>query len=130
MNLKKKWTLMICILSCLAGNAQEKYSKVRIPVSSPAVKSFIYDKLNLDHYEHDGNAITAVLNSSEMSKLRHSGYAFDLLTDDVVRTTTLLNRNISPVENVAVFQSTTCQKLSSIISTPASFGSGGSLRHG
>ncbi len=131
MSIKKLWALFFTVaLFFLSATAQEKYSKVKIPVTSPAIKNFIGTNLNVDHFEYEGNALVVVLNSSEMNRLRSSGYPFQVLIDDVVRHTIDQNKNAVPENNVAAFQSTSCQKLSSIISTPASFGTGGSLRLG
>lgn len=130
MNLKKHWLLVLsCSLFFLSATAQEKYSKVRIPVSSASAKNFVYQNLNLDHYEHGASSIVAVLNSAEMARLRQSGYPFDLMIDDVVQHTLDINRNASPNDNRAAFQNS-CQKVASIIATPPSFGTGGTLRLG
>ncbi|MFT3910011.1 MAG: M14 family zinc carboxypeptidase [Ferruginibacter sp.] len=119
------------VLFFLNSHAQEKYSKVKIPVTSAAIKNFVFANLGLDHYEQDANAIVAVLNTAEMNRLRQSGYSFDLLIDDVVKHTIEVNSNPSSAEtNRAAFQSNSCQKVASIIPTPASFGIGGSLRLG
>ncbi|MEO6670702.1 MAG: M14 family zinc carboxypeptidase [Ferruginibacter sp.] len=131
MNPKKCLLLFFsCTLFIFSGHAQEKYSKVRIPVTSVGIKNFVFSNLNLDHYEHDGNAVVAVLNTAEMNRLRQSGHPFQLLIDDVVSYTIALNKNATPAENLAAFQSTSCQKIGSIISTPSSFGTGGTLRLG
>ncbi len=131
MNLKKCWMLFICsILFFLGSSAQEKYSKVKIPVTSAVIKNFVFDNLDLDHYKTDGNAIITVLNSAELNRLRQSAFPYELLIDDVVAHTTELNRNAPPADNIAAFQSTSCQKIASVIATPPSFGTGGSLRLG
>lgn len=128
--LKACLPLVACILFSICGNAQEKYSKVKIPVGSTAAKKFALDNLNLDHYERNDNAIITVLNKDELNRLRQSGSSFEVLVDDMVAHTIEVNRNAVPSDNVAVFQTTECQKISTIISTPASFGTGGSLRLG
>ncbi|MEO7524524.1 MAG: M14 family zinc carboxypeptidase [Ferruginibacter sp.] len=120
----------VCVLVSLKIYAQEKYSEVKIPVTSSAIKSFVFSNLGLDHYEQDGNAIITVLNTLEMNRLRQSGYHFDLLIDDVVKHTTEINSNPASETDRAAFQSSSCQKVASIISTPSSFGVGGSLRLG
>src|SRR4051794_11522310 len=112
MNLKKCCLLFLsCTFFFLSAGAQEKYSKVKIPVTSPVIKNFVFNNLSLDHYSHDGNAFVVVLNSSEMNRLRQSGFPFELLIDDVVKYTTDLNRDAAPVNNAAPFQITTCQKI-------------------
>ena len=88
---------LTCILFFLCSSAQEKYSKVKIPVTSPAIKNFVSSSLDLDHYEHDDNNIIAVLNNEEMMRLRQSGFSFQLLIDDVGQYTTDVNRNTTPV---------------------------------
>ena len=131
MSIRKCWLLFFtCTLFFLSGHAQEKYSKVKIPVTSAGIKNFVYSNLNLDHYEHNGNVIIAVLNTAEMNRLRQSGHPFEVLIDDVVSYTTALNKNAIPENNLAAFQSTSCQKIGAIINTPASFGTGGTLRLG
>ncbi|MBC7535092.1 MAG: T9SS type A sorting domain-containing protein [Ferruginibacter sp.] len=121
---------LIGILFCLTGTAQEKYSKVKIPVTSSTVKAFVFAKLNLDHYEYEKNVLTGILNKAEMNRLRQSGFSFELLIDDVVAHTIEENRYASAAQNRAPFQSTSCQKIGSLITTPASFGNGGSLKLG
>lgn len=131
MIIKKVWALFLTVaLFFLSASAQEKYSKVKIPVTSPVIKSFIGSSLNVDHFEYEGNALVTILNSSELERLRLSGYSFQVLIDDVVRNTIDQNKNAVPENNVAAFQSTGCQKINAIISTPTSFGTGGSLRLG
>jgi hypothetical protein len=71
-----------------------------------------------------------VLNTAEMNRLRNSGYAFELVTDDVVQHTLDQNRYTSPLASVVSFQDARCRVLSGIIPVPASFGNGGSLRLG
>ncbi len=131
MNLRKCCLVLLsCAFFSLSVNAQEKYSKVKIPVTSPVIKKFVFDNLGLDHYSHDGNAIVAVLNRTEMNTLAQSGFSFQVLIDDVVQYTTDLNRDATPVNNAAPFQVTTCDKIGTIMVTPSSFGTGGSLRLG
>ena len=128
-----KKLFILCISSLayiMPAAAQEKYSKVSIPLTTPAVKQFAIDKLELDHYITERNSIVAVLNSTELNRLRQSGHAFNILIDDVVSYTTELNRNAVPVEERSPFQGNGCQRVGNLISTPASFGTGGSLRLG
>ncbi len=131
MNLKKCWVLFFCsILFFQHAIAQEKYSKVKIPVTSPDIRRFAFNKLNIDHFAQEGNAFVVVLNTAEMERLRQSHYPFEILVDDMVRHTIDVNKNASPADDLAAFQSTSCQKVGSIIGTPVSFGTGGSLRLG
>ena len=100
MSIKRSGLLLFAgVLFFLTGTAQEKYSKVKIPVTSAAVKAFIFAKLNLDHYEFEKNIITGILNRAEMNRLRQSGFSFELLVDDVVAYTIEENRYISPAQN-------------------------------
>ena len=122
-----------CMLNTTHSSAQEKYSKVKIPVTSPAIKKFALDNLELDHYGYDGNAMVVVLNTTEMNRLRNSHYPFEVLVDDVVAHTIEVNshpanRQIQTSTNVAL--QAQCQQVTTIIQTPASFGTGGSLRLG
>lgn len=131
MSLRKWFLVFPCALLSLYSSAQEKYSKVKIPVTSGTVRNFAFSNLNIDHYECKDNAIITVLNSAEMNRLRHSGFAYDVMIEDVVQHTLEVNRNATPGDNNrAVFQGNGCQKLSSMINTPVSFGNGGSLRLG
>ncbi|MBS1744130.1 MAG: immune inhibitor A [Bacteroidetes bacterium] len=123
--------LAACTTLLFAAQAQEKYSKVKIPFTSSAVKSFAFGNLNLDHYEQHGNAIIAVLNSAELSRLAQSGFAYEIVIDDVVAHTLDVNRNAAAVNNALnSVQGVTCRKIGSAIITPASFGNGGSLKLG
>ena len=115
MSLRKWFLFFPCALLTLYSTAQEKYSKVRIPVTSGTVRNFAFSNLNIDHYEYKDNAIITVLNSAEMTRLQHSGFAYNVMIQDVVQHTLDVNRNAVPGDNNrAVFQGTGCQKLSSI----------------
>ena len=132
MNCKKLYTLFLCfsILS-FPLLAQEKYSKVKIQLTSPAIKKFAFENLNLDHFTYEGNAMLVVLNSEELNRLRQSHYAFEVIVDDVVQHSLDVNRNIIPgITNRAAMQGDGSQKIANIIQTPAGFGTGGSLRLG
>src|ERR1700712_5942155 len=84
--------LLYCfVIYSLPCNAQEKYSKVKIPITSSAVKQFAFANLNIDHYNMNGNAMEVVLNSVELNRLKNSNYAFELLIDDVVAHTIEVN---------------------------------------
>jgi carboxypeptidase T len=122
--------LIVSVACCKLVTGQEKYSKVRIPVVSSVVADFIRQQLNPDHFDQQSGLITIVLNTAEMNRLRNSGYAFELVTDDVVQHTLDQNRYASPLASVVSFQDARCRVLSGIIPVPASFGNGGSLRLG
>ncbi len=127
-----KSVILICgfLLFTRMVSAQEKYSRVKIPLLSSTIRDFVLNRLNLDHFHQEDSTVTVVLNREEMSRLLQSGYSYELITEDVVQQTINDNRYASPLNNVAQFQSTTCQQLADIISVPASFGTGGSLRLG
>ena len=133
MNSKKLWALILCCsVFVFSSFAQEKYSKVKIPITSSEIKRFVAENLDVDHFNFDGNAMVIVLNSVEMNRLRQSHYPFEVLVDDVVQHTIEINRNTVPADivNRAVIQGNGCQKIATIIPTPAAFGTGGSLRLG
>ena len=132
MNPKKLLILFFCCsIFSFPSLAQEKYSKVKIPLTSPEIKQFAIAKLNLDHFEYEGKAMVVVLNSEEMNRLRQSHYPFEIIVDDVVKHTIDVNRNTTPdMVNRAAIQGNGSQKIASIIQTPAGFGTGGSLRLG
>ena len=120
----------LALLFAASGLTQEKYSKVKIPVNSGAVKQFIVNSLNADHFTSGENAVTIVLNKEEMNRLLQAGFAFELLVDDVVQQTILENRYTTPLASVAPVQSSSCQQLTNIIPVPVSFGNGGSFKLG
>jgi hypothetical protein len=128
MNLRKFLMLLCCgcILS-IPGQAQEKYSKVKIPAAS---RQFAIDRLYLDHYQTEKNNIIAILSGEEMQILRQSGRSFEILVDDVVAQTILDNQHTAPENNFAPIQGSAGQKIADLIPTPVSFGTGGSLRLG
>lgn len=134
MNFKKKWLLSVCAaVLCVTANAQEKYTKVKIATPTQAIRGAMINSLGLDHYERDATSITAIVNSSELEGLRHSGQSFQVLIDDVVQNTIQINKNTVPSSdenNVVPIQGTSCQKIGAIIKTPTAFGTGGSLRLG
>lgn len=132
MCLKKLWMLLLCCsVFSFSVFSQEKYSKVKIPVSDAAVKKFAFQNLNIDHYKNEGDAMIVVLNSDELKRLKQSGYSFEIVVDDMVQHTIDVNKNAVP-ENAerAAIQGNGCQKVATLISTPATFGTGGSLRLG
>ncbi|RYZ00616.1 MAG: T9SS type A sorting domain-containing protein [Chitinophagaceae bacterium] len=127
---------LVVLLLCAfhpAAFAQDKYSKVRIPVKDPAARSFVLDNLEVDHLQTNGEALEIVVDQDELARLRRSGFAHTVLVDDVVQYTTELNRRIGAGSGDdaarANFQYT-CGKASTIFNVPASFGTGGSLRLG
>lgn len=131
MNLRKTLLLLVCGINIsTAIFAQEKYSEVRIPISDPQAKKFVFDKLGVDHYNMDGENMLITLNKSEMNILRQSGYRFSVEIDDVVANTIEVNKNITPEESIVPFQGNGCNTINNIITTPSLFGTGGSLRLG
>ncbi|GAA4317952.1 hypothetical protein GCM10023184_01860 [Flaviaesturariibacter amylovorans] len=122
---------MLLLFSFRPAFAQDKYSKVRIPVKDPAARAFVFNNLELDHYQTVGEALEVVVDQDELAVLRASGYAYTVVVDDVVQYTTELNRRLGDggEANRANFQYT-CGKASSIFNVPALFGTGGSLRLG
>ena len=132
MNPKKLFLLFLyCIIFSISSTAQEKYSKVKIPITSPEVKQFAFARLDLDHFSYEGNAMVVVLNSEEIKILKLSHYPFEIIEDDAVQHTLDVNRNITPeMTNRAPIQGNGNQKIANIIPTPAAFGTGGSLRLG
>ena len=126
--------LCACILSAVAVKAQpqdEKYSKVKIPITSPQVQKFAVDHLSLDHFDYEGNSLMAVLNSHELNILKNSGYQYEIVIDDVVKYTLELNKAAenNPQNNLANF-SIPCNSVANLITTPVAFGTGGTLRLG
>jgi len=125
-------TFFTCTLWCLSANAQdEKYSKVKIPITSAEVQKFASGNLNIDHFNYEGNSLVAVINSQELNILKTSGYAYEVVIDDVVKYTTEFNKaqENNPQENLANFISP-CNSVANILTTPAAFGTGGTLRLG
>jgi len=125
-------TFFACTLWCLSANAQdEKYSKVKIPITSAEVKRFVFDNLDIDHYSNEDNSMLVVVNSTELNRLKQSGYNFETVIDDVVKYTLEFNRaeELSRQTNLANFQAS-CSPVEDIIQTPAIFGTGGTLRLG
>ena len=124
--------LCACIFSALTTKAQdEKYSEVKIPITSAEVKRFVFDNLNIDHYNSEGNSMVIVINSAELRSLQQSGYRYEVVIDDVVKYTTEFNKAAekNPQANLANFQSS-CNVVDNLIQTPVAFGSGGTLRLG
>lgn len=124
--------ILVCILSGQYANAQnEKYSQVKIPITSIEIQKFATGSLNIDHFNFEGNSLIAVINSEELNILKSSGYPYELVIDDVVKYTTEFNKaqeNI-PQNNLANFISP-CSSVANVITTPAAFGMGGTLRLG
>jgi carboxypeptidase T len=114
--------------------AQDKYSKVRIPMKSPIVRAFVNDQLELDHYEMKGGAMEVILDQEELARLRASGHRYSVMIDDVVQYNTELNRRIgahwSQYENAKAPFAISCNQASATFTTPTAFGNGGSLRLG
>ncbi len=124
--------ILVCILSGQYANAQdEKYSKVKIPITSAEVQRFVFDNLNIDHYSNEDNSMLIVINSAELNNLKQSGYPFETVIDDVVKYTLEFNRDeeFNQQTNLANFQAS-CNPVDNLIQTPAAFGTGGTLRLG
>ncbi|MDB5251566.1 MAG: hypothetical protein JWP27_735 [Flaviaesturariibacter sp.] len=122
---------LLLLLFPLMGFTQDKYTKVRIPVPTATVRQFMTDHLALDHFESKGKVLEVVLNQDELQVLKSSGYRYEVLIDDVVAYTTELNRREGGggASARAPF-AYDCGTSASIFQTPASFGTGGSLRLG
>ncbi|MDB5196733.1 MAG: hypothetical protein JWP88_1104 [Flaviaesturariibacter sp.] len=124
-------TLLCFFLLPLLSFCQDKYSKVRIPIPDNAVKQFMIENLELDHYEYKDNEMVVVLNSKELGLLKGAGYKHTVVVDDMVAYTTELNRREEQNGTAAkALYSTSCGTAASIFATPVSFGTGGSLRLG
>ncbi len=135
MNLTKTWLLSVCCtaMGLFSYAQEEKYSEVKILTPDESARSRAINSFGLDHFKSEKGSITAVLNSSELQSLRLSGMSFSVTIDDVVQHTIEVNKNTVPAPeetNIAPFQSTSCQRVGDFITTPASFGTGGSLRLG
>ncbi|HPA22683.1 MAG TPA: M14 family zinc carboxypeptidase [Ferruginibacter sp.] len=130
---KKQWLMLFsaCLFSMLS-HAQEKYSKVKLPVTSEEIRKFAFNNLNIDHFNYEGNAMLLVLNSEELQSLKNAHYPFELLVDDVVKATIDENRNIVAEISTgrAPLQGDGSERIANIIATPALFGNGGTLRLG
>lgn len=130
---KKQWLMLLsaCLFS-IFSMAQEKYSKVKLPITSEAIREFAFNKLNIDHFNYEGNAMVLVLNSEELQTLKNAHFPYQLLVDDVVKATIEENRNIVPEASTgrAPLQGNGAQRIADIIATPSLFGTGGSLRLG
>ncbi|RYY95308.1 MAG: T9SS type A sorting domain-containing protein, partial [Chitinophagaceae bacterium] len=127
--------LLLIAVSSMRLCAQDKYSKVRIPIKNPAAKAFAIDRLELDHYEMKKDAMEVILNQDELQVLRNSGFTYSVLVDDYVAYTIEKNKRIGEhwQEAEATARSNyavSCKQASGIFTVPTSFGNGGSLRLG
>ncbi|RYY65625.1 MAG: hypothetical protein EOO12_06510, partial [Chitinophagaceae bacterium] len=128
-------TFLLLLLCSTASFAQDKYSKVRIPIKNPAAKAFAIDRLALDHYEMKKDAMEVILNQDELAVLRASGFSYTVVVDDYVAYTTEKNKRIGEHWEEAEQQAranmqVSCKQASNIFTVPAAFGNGGSLRLG
>ncbi|RYY87489.1 MAG: T9SS type A sorting domain-containing protein [Chitinophagaceae bacterium] len=128
-------TLLLLLLASTHLFAQDKYSKVSIPLKDPAAKAFVFDRLEVDHYAMKDGAMEVILDQDELSLLRLSGFPYRLLVDDYVAYTTEKNRRIGENWQQAEAQARTnmaisCKQASAIFAVPTAFGNGGSLRLG
>ncbi len=82
----------ICIFNV---NSQEKYSKVKIGISSQKVKDFVFEHLEVDHFTFQNNEIIVTIDQEELKRLKSSGHTFQILVDDVVKQTLENNRRRS-----------------------------------
>lgn len=127
---KPLFLLLILLYALTATHAQNKLSRVKIPIpKSKEQLSNIIGLLQIDHYiPVDGSIITEIENSA-LKTLIKSGIRFQLLTEDVGKELDELNTkyyadvksgviDISP-NKVAIEQD--CKTVSTIISSPASF---------
>jgi murein tripeptide amidase MpaA len=117
-----------------AVNAQEKYSKVKIPITSEEIRRRVLDRVEADHYLYEGNSMIIVLDQEELQRLKTSGVPYKVVVEDVVKYTIELNKKASRSIDIAssgkaAFQYTG-KRVSTIIPTPTLFGTGGSLRLG
>ena len=125
-------TILIGLLFCLSIEtyAQEKYSKVEIPVSSERIQKFLFDSLELDHYSFENGAMTVVLSQAEIARLRNGGILHQILVEDMVQHTLEVNSRTTPTDVTRAGFQESCKQVTAMINTPVSFGTGGSLRLG
>lgn len=125
--IRKLTVLCYCFFACnFFAVAQEKYSKVKISVSSEIQRKLAFDELELDHFTTEGNYIIAELSQSQIEKLKKTTLSFKVVVDDMVTYTTELNRKQSAVKDInnrASLQMTGKQ-VANIITTPAAFTAG------
>lgn len=80
---------VVCLLfafSCFSLQAQEKYSRVKFyPPQDNAKKASLLALLQIDHlmYNNDGG-VEVELGTSDIKKLKATGYKYEILADDVV----------------------------------------------
>src|SRR5688572_8388115 len=121
--------IALFLIPCISL-AQAKYSKVKIPVSSEQQRKYLFDNLELDHFSQEAGSIEVVLNERELSFLQNASINYQVIVDDVVKHTIEVNSMAIPADAARTAFEQSCKTVGSIITTPAGFGTGGSLRLG
>lgn len=129
MRLLKIWGSLFCLLLVLQASAQqEKYSRVKVYVSSPEEKAMLVGLLQVDHLYEEAGAIISEISATAVNKLKASRIKHTILVDDVVKRLEDLNRRyyedlargIDPNKRVALEQNG--RSVDDIIVKPAAFG--------
>ncbi|MFM9909785.1 MAG: M14 family zinc carboxypeptidase [Chitinophagaceae bacterium] len=138
---RSTFTLSLFFLFCLAVStteAQEKYSKVKIYAPSDIFqRKELIGLLQIDHFINDADGgIISEISAGDISRLKKTGYKFDILVDDVTKKFMeesrqffdYANRFGVPPEsiqpNLVGFEKS-CTSLASVISTPSLFSTNG-----
>lgn len=123
----------ICIIVSIPLCAQQKYSKVKIPIQSSAQRSEVIRALQLDHFASEGNAIICEIGSDEMFTLSKLSFAYEVLVDDVSSYLTQINADneLSLKNGVAAAQvmgfDRQCKTTGDLIKAPAAFTTNGAM---
>ncbi|MBD0374416.1 MAG: T9SS type A sorting domain-containing protein [Flavisolibacter sp.] len=126
--------ILFFVFTTVIVSAQEKWSKVKIPITSEKIKSFVFENLELDHFTYEENAMVVVLDQTEIQRLRSAGIPFQVTIDDMVKYTLQLNKqgarlSDQPTDAARAAFQVSCKQVATIIQRPASF-TPGSLKLG
>ncbi len=107
------------------GYAQEKFSKIKIKLpENTAERQSVIGMMDADHFNSEGDAIIAEISEFAQNKLRSSGYAFEVLVDDVTKNFVEQSKAFFNSGNRAAFE-TSAQSIRNFISTPSFFSTNG-----
>src|SRR5688572_2575252 len=86
--------LALLVLFVQTGHAQERYSTVKIYVPADKTqRAKLIGLLQIDHFQQvESNAIISEISSSEIAKLKTTGYRYEILVEDVARQLQALNK--------------------------------------
>jgi hypothetical protein len=124
------------ILHATIGQAQEKYSKVKVQVPSPEAKKELVRLLHLDHFGMEGNTIICEIETAALTLLQQTQFKYEVLVDDVAQHLQAVNKQYDAARKrqtdalgtqESMLFDASCKTAATLIKKPAAFTTAGAM---